>query len=265
MTKYKVGDKVGPYNILLLEDIKTTDYGHRICKFLCPFCKENTFIAKLYHVTSGKIIRCKECRVQQCSGENNVNFKNLLGQKFGKLTVVQYAGNHTAGRKTLTRSLWKCQCDCGNICYKDSNILLQGLVQSCGECNMKSKGEWKIQQLLNDCHIIFKQQYKFTDCKDIFALPFDFYLPEYNMCIEYDGTSHYIPNIYGSWNTEENVERTRAHDLIKNNYCKNNGVSLIRIPYWNYDKLDISYLISLIESHRGGGVDELQSLSESNQ
>lgn len=258
--KYKTGDRVGPYNILLLEDIETTSYGHRICKFLCPICEKNTFTAKLYHVTSGRIIRCKQCRSEQFSGKNNINFKDLLNKKFGKLTVIEYAGNHQVGRNNLTRSLWKCRCDCGNICYKDSNILIQGFVQSCGQCNMKSKGEWKIQQLLKSCNIMFQQQYRFLECKDIFTLPFDFYLPDYNICIEYDGISHYTPNVYGSWNTKESVKQTHAHDIIKNDFCKNNNIALIRIPYWDYERIDESYLKQLIDSHMGGKVDEPPSI-----
>ena len=245
--KYKVGDRVGPHNILLLKDIETTSYGHRICEFLCPVCGKETFVSKLYHVSSGSVKQCKSCRSKQRSGENNPNFKNLLGRKFGKLMVIEYVGSHQVG-KGLARSLWKCKCDCGNICYKDSNILSMGLVESCGCCGMKSKGEWRIKEILERNNIEFKQQYRFKDCVNVHPLPFDFYLPEYNICIEYDGTSHYIPNTYGSWNTEESVKYTQYRDSIKNQYCKEHNIPLIRIPYWDFDKLNEDYLMSLINS-----------------
>ena len=248
---YNAGDRVGEYNVLLLRDIETTSYGHRICEFLCPVCEKETFIAKLYHVTSGKIRQCKKCRSKARSGENSVNFKDLLGKKFGKLTAIEYAGNHVVGNnlgKPLTRSVWKCLCDCGNICYKDTNVLLRGLAESCGCCGMKSKGEWRIKEILNKSNIKFEQQYRFEDCVNIHPLPFDFYLPEYNICIEYDGTSHYVPNVYGSWNTEESVKNTQYRDSIKNKYCEEHGINLIRIPYWDYDKLSEDYLMKLIEN-----------------
>jgi very-short-patch-repair endonuclease len=57
-------------------------------------------------------------------------------------------------------------------------------------------------------------------------LPFDFYVPSTKTVIEYDGQQHFVP----VWGQEsfENVQRT---DKIKNQYCKKNGIKLIRIPY----------------------------------
>lgn len=65
---------------------------------------------------------------------------------------------------------------------------------------------------------------------DIRPLPFDFYLPEYNICIEYDGEQHNrsVKHFGG-----DKAFYTRIkHDNIKNEYCKNNGISLLRIPYF---------------------------------
>lgn len=77
-------------------------------------------------------------------------------------------------------------------------------------------------------------------------LPFDFYLPEYNCCIEYDGTTHYIPNKYGSWNTQENIELTQKHDKIKNEYCKKKKINLIRISYKEINKINPSFIKQLL-------------------
>ena len=81
---------------------------------------------------------------------------------------------------------------------------------------MKIKKKPPKEEKLN---IQYNTQYIFKDCKDIRPLPFDFYIPEYNICIEYDGTSHYKPNPYGSWNTPESVQKTQIHDKIKTKYC----------------------------------------------
>ena len=59
-----------------------------------------------------------------------------------------------------------------------------------------------------------------------YLLPFDFYLPKYNTCIEYDGEGHYKV-IY----SQEGYERTKFTDKLKTKYCKKNGIKLIRIPY----------------------------------
>ncbi len=63
---------------------------------------------------------------------------------------------------------------------------------SCG-CQNISHGEFYIKTILEENNIKFEPQYKFDNCKNKFKLPFDFYLPDYNMCIEYDGLQHYRP------------------------------------------------------------------------
>ena len=68
---------------------------------------------------------------------------------------------------------------------------------------------------------------RFNDCKDKKPLPFDFYLPEYNICIEFDGQHHYR-DIFGI----SKLENTQSHDNIKNLYCYNNDIKIIRIPFW---------------------------------
>ena len=61
-------------------------------------------------------------------------------------------------------------------------------------------------------------------------LPFDFYLPKYNSCIEFDGIQHYEPVEH--FGGQESYDYTVKHDKIKNEYCKNNGILLLRIPYY---------------------------------
>lgn len=65
--------------------------------------------------------------------------------------------------------------------------------------------------------------------KDIKTLPFDFYLPKYNCCIEYDGQQHFKPNGFSSG--YEYFVKTVEHDRMKDQYCKDNNILLIRIRY----------------------------------
>jgi len=60
-------------------------------------------------------------------------------------------------------------------------------------------------------------------------LSFDFYLPEHNTCIEFDGKQHY--EIIEKWGGLENLKDIQKRDKIKNLYCKENNVNLIRIKY----------------------------------
>lgn len=69
----------------------------------------------------------------------------------------------------------------------------------------------------------------FDDCRDINLLPFDFYLPDYNLCIEYDGIHHFEINEY--FGGVDRLKYTKKHDKIKNIYCKLNNIKLIRISY----------------------------------
>ena len=79
---------------------------------------------------------------------------------------------------------------------------------------------------------------------DIFlnTLPFDFYLPDLNKCIEYDGQHHYYPVTFNGVSEErakENHLITIKHDEIKNQYCKNNNIELLRIPYYNFKDIEV--------------------------
>lgn len=122
--------------------------------------------------------------------------------------------------------LHKCLKD-GNEWYAQPANTLFGT--GCPLCN-QSKGERKICLWLNKHHITYQTQKSFKDCKDIKPLPFDFYLPNHNIVIEYDGKQHYEPiNYFGGNKRFEYIVR---HDQIKNEYCKNNGISLLRIPYF---------------------------------
>ena len=98
----------------------------------------------------------------------------------------------------------------------------------------RSVGEKRIRRYLEDNNIYFVSQKWFSDCRDINTLPFDFYLPDENTIIEFDGRQHFGETNYFTYS----FEATKKHDEIKNNYCKVNGIYLIRIPYWNIDKIE---------------------------
>lgn len=110
---------------------------------------------------------------------------------------------------------------------------LQG--QGCNKCKL-SKGENRIYNLLKEKGINYEVQYTFTDCMNIKKLPFDFYLPELNICIEYDGEQHFKPiDFFGG---VETFEKLKINDNIKNTYCISNNIKLIRIPFYKYELID---------------------------
>ena len=105
----------------------------------------------------------------------------------------------------------------------------------CSLCNKKSKGEIKITRFLTNNNIKFERDKRFDDCRNILPLPFDFYIPKYNLCIEFDGIQHFQnTNWYGKMSNEEmkeNLKSNQLRDQIKNDYCKKNGINLLRIRY----------------------------------
>jgi Zn finger protein HypA/HybF involved in hydrogenase expression len=104
----------------------------------------------------------------------------------------------------------------------------------CPKCNI-SKGERRIMTYLDRLKIDYNYNYNFDDCRDKLTLPFDFYIPEYNLCIEFDGEQHYRPIKW--FGGDKNFKSQKKRDYIKDMYCLDNKISLIRISYLEYDKI----------------------------
>ena len=150
-------------------------------------------------------------------------WRNLLGFKNG----INYKGNNIRNLKV--------KCKCGNVYTVSLANYVYNDVIRCPQCTKKeSRGERIIREFLEANKINFQQEQRFSDCVDKRTLPFDFYLPEYNTCIEFDGQHHYFP-IY---NDDIHFEITKKHDKIKTQYCDNNNIKLIRIPYWQGENIN---------------------------
>jgi len=117
------------------------------------------------------------------------------------------------------------------------NDILDGC--GCPLCN-SSKGELEVESILIEKNIFFIKNKTFTGCKHKSLLKFDFYLPKYNICIEYDGLQHFKPISFFGGN--EQLKENKKRDKIKNKFCKNNGIFLIRIPYTEFN--EIRYILS---------------------
>jgi len=92
-----------------------------------------------------------------------------------------------------------------------------------------SKGETIISKILDSNNIKYYRQKTYSDFKFKNKLRFDFYLPEHNTCIEYDGIQHFEPiNFFGGL---KSLKHNQKIDKLKNEYCKNNNIKLLRIKY----------------------------------
>lgn len=133
-----------------------------------------------------------------------------------------------------------CECvRCGHTWSASPNALLCGH-SNCAVCNCSS-GELKIMQYLDKHNIQYFAQYRFDDCRDVLPLPFDFYLPSQNTVIEYDGIQHFLPVDFGGRSSEASrvaFETGQYHDEMKTRYCSENNLTLVRIPYTEFDHID---------------------------
>lgn len=289
---YQIGDKIGPYNAILLERLE-----NRKGRFLCPFCKEKEFIAYISNVSKGAkkscgcqskhyhpgdkvgpygiklikytykdknnkwhgLFKCPRCdddfesMISNISKGNTAscgclrdddfykkihehNYKDLAGQRSGDWTFL-----HRTDRQSKNGTwYWYCECDNGH----SKEILSSNFEKTtlCQECHSNSKGEQKVKSILDSLKINYLSQYAFEDCKNINALYFDFYLPDNNCCIEYDGIQHFEKTHF----SHDSFEIRQERDEMKNQYCKRNGITLIRIPYWDFDKVNEEYLLEKI-------------------
>ena len=170
----------------------------------------------------------KNCGCQKMNKMKEANVKDETGKRYGKLTVIKRAPT-PEGR---AGAYWTCQCDCGTILDVKGDYLRNGDTSSCG-CIL-SKNEARINQMLDKLKYIFKKQYYFDDLytnnkKD--KLLFDFAIFNNNQLIyliEYDGIQHF--NKEHSWSTD-GFFITRKNDLLKNKYCFEHNIPLIRIPF----------------------------------
>lgn len=130
-----------------------------------------------------------------------------------------------------TPILHKCRIDGHKWKAAPSNIL-SGF--GCPVCN-ESHGEKLISRWLEEHDIKYIPQYTFNNCKYKNVLPFDFYLSNYNICIEYDGKQHFEPVDFAGKGEEwakQQFDVVKRHDAIKTQYCQENNIKLLRIPYF---------------------------------
>ena len=147
--------------------------------------------------------------------------------QFVKLLQIKNPNIEILGTFTNADNAIECKCKIHNYIWRASGYRLLG-GSSCPKC-IQSQGEKKIEDWLKSHNIDYRIEEKFPECKDIKPLPFDFYLPTKNRCIEYDGIQHFEPvNYFGG---QKNFEYTQRHDRIKNEYCEKNNIPLLRIPY----------------------------------
>ncbi len=201
---------------------------------ICPI--HNDFEQTPHEHLSG--YGCFQCGINQIKKKLTLTTEEFIqksriihGNRYN-YDLVNYQGN---------KIKIKIQCNNHGIFTQKPNNHLNG--QNCPLCVNISMGEKIILKICNNHNIKFEQQKKFVNCKNILPLPFDFYLPDFNMCIEYDGRQHFIP--IDKWGGQDNLERIKQNDQIKTQYCIDNNIKLLRISYQEFKNIENIFLDTL--------------------
>lgn len=215
-----VGDTYGEFKVIeMLYGYKETSGKPR------TYCRCIGIDGKEYVIRADALRRNITTKVKYAGFQRNQDITNM---KFGLLTALYPTSRHAANGGNI----WHCICDCGNEHDVAMSDLKNGHTRSCG-CRHRSKWEDFIFNYLSSLSLSFEEQKRFKDCtnaKSSDMLPFDFYIPKYNLIIEYDGLHHFEP--VKGWGGKEKFLKTKENDNIKNEYCKNNKIRLLRIPFY---------------------------------
>lgn len=187
------------------------------------------------HLRNGNVQSCG------CKKYESHNGIDETGKRYGKLLVLE----RSQEKNDKTHIFWKCQCDCGNTCVINGTYLRAGVSTNCG-CE-RSVGEAKIAKILQEHGILYKREYTFPDLLGFGGgrLRFDFGILNENKellyLIEFDGVQHFESTCFGA--SEEDFDILQKYDKLKNEYCQQHNIPLIRLNYKHLKNLKLQDLL----------------------
>lgn len=223
-----IGEKINKWTILSYEYTKNNHFFMK-CKCECGSVR----ILDLHNVIGNKSKDCGCGRNLYLSNKKN----NLIGKKFGKLKVLK-----EIGKNKNSRYIYECSCDCGNITTVLGNSLVNSHTLSCG-C-LISKYNYIMKKIVNElgyeCETEYQIDLSRVDCGFNY-MRFDIYIKELNLAIEYDGEQHFKPiDFSGNKDIETTMEELKGiqyRDFIKNKYCYDHNIYIMRIPYTKQNEI----------------------------
>ncbi|EON85190.1 hypothetical protein E1N10_05250 [Staphylococcus epidermidis] len=146
------------------------------------------------------------------------------------------------GSSSTQKILWVCPNCKTQLVKSPGEIKRRGF--KCKVCaDNRSYSERLMEQLLKDNNIFYISQMRFDNCVYKDVLPFDFYLPKENICIEMHGEQHYDVRKNSKWYND----RMLFSDKIKEEYCLKNEMDYVAI---NCSKSDIDYILKEIKNSK---------------
>ena len=243
------GDKQINGRLTFVEELKRIDKNTTNFYYLCLCDCGNWKIIENNKFNKEEIISCgcyrKERGANMCLELGKQNIVDISNQIFGDLQVL-----FPTNQREHNCVIWECKCiKCGHKQQVNGILLRRGSRFFCEACNTrKSIGEKLIMQLLSSNNISFETEKTFKNCKfkntNHYAY-FDFFIDN-KYIIEFDGIQHFIPERFHDISIEqakENLLKTQERDKFKNNWCKENNIPLIRIPYTKIKTLKLQDLL----------------------
>lgn len=212
------------------KDIKVlSKYSGRQNKVNC----ECLIHGEKFSMTAGHLLDgetgCKEC----------INIKFHLGglktheqfiKELSNISLnIEVLGEYDGAKNNVEVKCLKC----GHIWNPVADSLLHGY--GC-PCCKRSKGEERIEKYLTDNNIKFEPQKKFSDLRNTLQLSYDFYLPEYNTLIEYQGQFH--DGTTSMVLKEKYFDKQQKNDKLKRDYAKSKSYNLLEIWYYDFDNTE---------------------------
>lgn len=212
----------------VIDTYNRNDYVIIICKIHGEFRQQ-----RYRHLNGGH--KCKKC---QCK-KNGINqarttesfieecYKKLKSFELFDYSKVNYINAYTG----ISLKCNKC-----NEWFVTKPFVHLNYGCGCPLCKNKSKGEFKIKKFLEENHFSYIPQKRFKECKGKRnTLPFDFYLTDLNILIEYDGIQHFKSYKSQKWKTPD---KHKIYDNIKSEFCLKNNIKLLRISYLEFNNIE---------------------------
>ncbi len=200
-------------------------------KFSCKYCYSE-YIESVNRGLMDYKINLNYDAIQKTSETLTSNAKQRFDANVPKLKnpSIEIVGEYKSAHEKI-----ECKClKCGETFYLRPDHIKRGIGHS--GCN-KSLGEERLEKYLKEHNINYIGQYRFGDCiRKERDMPFDFYLPDLNIAIEYDGIQHYEPVV--KFGGEEGFAELKLNDYFKTNYCIEHNIELIRVPYTEYNSME---------------------------
>lgn len=237
-------------------------------------------IISKYSSTNEKVkCRCKKCnRIWEtfpqkllmgngCDKCKREDARLSFLQEHGEITInklknfypdIEFVSDYNGYKNEIECKCKKCN---HSFSVRVDTLLKHKRDNVCPKCAPQYYMEDKVIRTLEEWDYTVTRQKKFEDCTYISELKFDGYIEGFNTCVEYDGQGHYKPIQWGNISKEEaekEFEKNKIRDKIKDEYCKEKGIKLIRIPYWESENIE-EYLFD--ELVKNGVIEEITTAS----